>query len=87
MVAPFRGPRTDTHARWFRRLLKLLPSDFRDAYGRDMERTFRAQQRDAARGGIFGVAALGSKRSGICCTPPHASTPTSFARTPASHCA
>ena len=58
MVAPFRGPRTDTHARWFRRLLRLLPSDFRNAYGRDMERTFRAQQRDAARGGIFGVAAL-----------------------------
>ena len=58
MAAPFRGPGPDTHARWFRRLLKLLPSDFRDAYGRDMERTFRAQQRDAARGGIFGVAAL-----------------------------
>lgn len=58
MAAHFRRPGTDTHARWFRRLLKLLPSDFRDAYGTDMARTFTAQQRDAARGSIFAVAAL-----------------------------
>jgi putative ABC transport system permease protein len=34
----------------FRRLLRLLPADFQADYARDMERTFDAQHRDAARG-------------------------------------
>jgi putative ABC transport system permease protein len=38
----------DRHTRWFRHLLKLLPADFQADYARDMERTFRAQHRDAA---------------------------------------
>jgi putative ABC transport system permease protein len=37
------------HSRWFRRLLRLLPADFQADYARDMERTFSAQRRDAAR--------------------------------------
>lgn len=43
---------------WFRRLLKLLPSDFQADYAREMERTFRAQQQDARRDGSTGVARL-----------------------------
>jgi putative ABC transport system permease protein len=39
----------DFHTRWFRRLVRLLPADFQADYARDMEHTFRAQQRDAAR--------------------------------------
>lgn len=35
------------HTRWFRRLLKLLPADFRSDYATDMEHTFRAQQHEA----------------------------------------
>ena len=44
----------DRHTRTLRRLLKLLPADFQADYGREMERTFRAQRRDAEkeRGGI-----------------------------------
>lgn len=34
--------------RVFRALLRLLPEEFRDAYRRDMEATFRAQRRDDA---------------------------------------
>ena len=37
-----------TSERWFRRLLRLLPFDFRADYGDEMARTFRAQQRDAS---------------------------------------
>ncbi|HSL23874.1 MAG TPA: ADOP family duplicated permease [Vicinamibacterales bacterium] len=37
------------HRRWFRRLLTLLPADFRDDYAREMEQTFEAQRRDAMR--------------------------------------
>jgi putative ABC transport system permease protein len=37
------------HTRWFRRLLRLLPADFQADYARDMERTFAAQHREAAR--------------------------------------
>jgi putative ABC transport system permease protein len=33
---------------WFRRALRLLPFDFRSDYGRDMEQTFREQERDAS---------------------------------------
>jgi putative ABC transport system permease protein len=34
--------------RWFRRLLRILPLDFRSDYGREMEQVFRDQQREAA---------------------------------------
>src|SRR5258708_29689597 len=34
--------------RLFRRLLRLLPLDFRSDYGREMEQVFREQHRDAA---------------------------------------
>jgi putative ABC transport system permease protein len=42
------------HRRWFRRVLKLLPAEFRADYGDDMERTFEAQRREAGRerGGV-----------------------------------
>jgi hypothetical protein len=41
----------------FRRLVRLLlPEDFRAAYGRDMEQTFRAQRRDTT--GRFGLVRL-----------------------------
>ena len=40
------GGQANRHTRWFRRLLKLLPADFQADYARDMEQTFRAQQRD-----------------------------------------
>ncbi len=33
--------------RWFRRALRLLPSDFRSDYGRQLEQTFHDQERDA----------------------------------------
>ena len=42
---------------WFRRLLRLLPFDFRADYGREMEQVFRDQHRDAggrlARTGVW----------------------------------
>jgi len=41
--------------RWFRRLLRILPFDFRSDYGRDMEQVFRDQHRDAAAGGPMSV--------------------------------
>jgi putative ABC transport system permease protein len=34
--------------RWFRMALRFLPLDFRSDYGREMEQTFRQQERDAA---------------------------------------
>ena len=33
--------------RWFRRLLRLLPFDFRSDYGEEMALVFREQRRDA----------------------------------------
>ncbi|MGH9345746.1 MAG: ABC transporter permease [Vicinamibacterales bacterium] len=48
----------DPHLRWFRRLLRLLPSDLQADYAREMERTFRAQAREARVRGHRGVAAL-----------------------------
>lgn len=57
-VQPGRGPEMDVPTRWFRRLLNLFPSDFRDAYGKDIEQTFRTQHRDAVSAGVRGVAAL-----------------------------
>jgi len=41
----------DRTTRWFRRLLRLLPSDFQADYARDMERTFASQQREARQRG------------------------------------
>jgi putative ABC transport system permease protein len=46
------------NSRWFRWLLKLLPSDFQADYGREMERTFRAQHDDASRRGMRGLVSL-----------------------------
>ena len=37
-----------TGDRWFHRLLRLLPFDFRADYGEEMERTFRDERREAA---------------------------------------
>ena len=37
------------HIRLFRRLVRLLPADFQADYAREMERTFEAQHREAAR--------------------------------------
>ncbi len=44
--------------RWFRRALRLLPSDMRADYGREMERVFREQHQEAAARGSFGVFRL-----------------------------
>jgi putative ABC transport system permease protein len=48
----------DRGTRWFRRLLRLLPADFQADYARDMERTFRAQRREAGERGRLGALAL-----------------------------
>jgi len=45
----------DRRTRWFRRLLRLLPADFQADYARDMERTFRSQQREACERGAGSV--------------------------------
>jgi putative ABC transport system permease protein len=45
-------------SRWFRRLLRLFPADFQADYGREMERTFRAQEREAHQRGARGLARL-----------------------------
>jgi|RhiMetdeSRZDD1v2_1073273.scaffolds.fasta_scaffold14177_3 putative ABC transport system permease protein len=44
--------------RWFRRLLRLFPSDFRGDFGEEMTETFRHQHRDAERGGVAAVTRL-----------------------------
>jgi putative ABC transport system permease protein len=36
---------------WFRRLLRLLPADFRADYGQEISQVFREQRREAAAGG------------------------------------
>jgi putative ABC transport system permease protein len=41
--------------RWFRRLLRILPLDFRADYGREMEQVFREQRREAAERGMGSV--------------------------------
>jgi putative ABC transport system permease protein len=57
--------------RWFRRLIRIFPADFQADYARDMERTFRAQQQEARRGGRRGVAALWLETvRDILCTAP-----------------
>jgi hypothetical protein len=40
--------------RLYRALLRLLPLEFRDRFGRDLEGVFRAQQREAADSGPIG---------------------------------
>jgi putative ABC transport system permease protein len=44
--------------RWVRRLLRVLPFDFRADYGHDMEQVFRAERRDAARNGVMELVGL-----------------------------
>jgi putative ABC transport system permease protein len=44
--------------RWYRRLLRLFPSDFRGDFGDDMTAAFRDQHRDAARGGPMALMTL-----------------------------
>jgi putative ABC transport system permease protein len=44
--------------RWFRRLLRLLPSDARADYGSEMARVFREQRRDAMHAGRAGALRL-----------------------------
>jgi putative ABC transport system permease protein len=50
--------------RWFRRLLRILPFDFRSDYGRDMEQVFRDQHRDAAARGSLSVARVWTANAG-----------------------
>jgi len=45
-------------ARLFRALLRTLPFEFRDRYGRDMTRTFRDQRHEAAHEGTMGIFRL-----------------------------
>ena len=42
--------------RWYRRLLRILPLDFRADYGRDMEQVFRDQHQEALTRGPVSVA-------------------------------
>src|SRR5262245_33789860 len=44
--------------RWFRRLIRLFPSDFRGDFGDDMTATFRDQHQEAARGGMRALMRL-----------------------------
>jgi putative ABC transport system permease protein len=47
-----------TSERWYRRLLRLFPSDFRGDFGDEMTGVFRAQHRDAASGGPMALMTL-----------------------------
>src|SRR5262245_47920894 len=49
-MAPTRGPRS-VGSRIFRALLRVLPFDFRDEHGRELEQVFRAQREGARRDG------------------------------------
>lgn len=51
------------HDRLFRGLLRLLPRDFRSAYARDMEATFRAERREAGHGLSLVLLWLGTAAS------------------------
>src|SRR6266545_4266313 len=44
--------------RLFRALLRLLPFEFRDSFGREMTRTFHDERREAAREGTMGIFRL-----------------------------
>jgi putative ABC transport system permease protein len=45
-------------SRLFRALLRLLPFEFRDSFGREMTHTFRDQRREAAHEGTMGIFRL-----------------------------
>jgi putative ABC transport system permease protein len=47
-----------TDERWYRRLLRLFPSDFRGDFGDEMTGVFRDQHREAARGGPMALMSL-----------------------------
>jgi putative ABC transport system permease protein len=49
---------SDQVPRVFRALLRLLPFEFRDSFGREITRTFRDQRREAAREGTMGLFRL-----------------------------
>jgi predicted permease len=58
-------------ARFYRVLLRLLPGDFRGAFGEEMEIVFRDQHRDAERQGFRGLARLwGETLAGFVTTAP-----------------
>src|SRR5262245_20997314 len=44
--------------RWFRRLLRFFPSEFRGDFGDDMTDTFRDQHRDATADGLAALITL-----------------------------
>ena len=48
----------DRHDRWFRRLLRLLPDDFRREFGDQMAADFADERADAARAGRAGTSRL-----------------------------
>ena len=50
--------------RWYRRLLRILPLDFRADYGRDMEQVFRDQHEDAVARGRWSVARVWAANAG-----------------------
>ena len=50
--------------RWYRRLLRILPVDFRADYGHEMEQVFRDQHREAAARGRLSVARLWAANAG-----------------------
>ena len=65
------GDRESRSARLYRLLLRLLPDDFRGAFGEDMESVFRDQVRDAERDGGPGLLRLwGETLSGFVATAP-----------------
>ena len=50
--------------RWYRRLLRILPLDFRADYGRDMEQAFRDQHQEALARGPLSVARVWAANAG-----------------------
>jgi putative ABC transport system permease protein len=54
-----------TGDRWFRRLLRLLPFDFRADYGDEIERAFRDERRDAT--GAIGILRVWMRTIGALC--------------------
>src|SRR5262249_48783727 len=63
--------RVPAGVRFYRMLVRLLPEDFRRAFGQEMEDVFREQQRDVERGGGRGRLRLwGDTLAGILTTAP-----------------
>jgi putative ABC transport system permease protein len=56
--------KTPDGARWYRRLLRILPLDFRSDYGREMEQVFRDQQREAAARGRMDLVRVWTANAG-----------------------